>query len=182
MTIGCIIVCPAVAQTPDPAGTTSNNTSKPLAKPTAANPQEKKSSDSNKTKKVWTNDNVGSLKGGVSVIGDKNQSSENAKDYENEADSDEADQKQARVNQYRDALEQLRAQIDDADRRIDKLRNFKGENTRPDGGINPNQKYNMVPPEEQVKQLEARKKQLQAKIEDLENQARKEGIDAGDLR
>jgi len=36
--------------------------------------------------------------------------------------------------------------------------------------------------EDQVKQLEAKKKQLQGKIDDLENEARKSGIDPGKLR
>jgi uncharacterized protein (UPF0335 family) len=40
----------------------------------------------------------------------------------------------------------------------------------------------MVPLEDQVKQLEAKKKQLQGQIDDLENEARKNGIDPGKLR
>ena len=68
------------------------------------------------------------------------------------------------------------------DKRIAQLKNFKGENTSPSGGININQGYNMVPVEDQVKQLEEKKKQLEAKIEDTENEARKNGIDPGDLR
>jgi uncharacterized protein (UPF0335 family) len=40
----------------------------------------------------------------------------------------------------------------------------------------------MVPLEDQVKQLEEQKKQLQARIEDAESEARKNGIDSGDLR
>ncbi len=40
----------------------------------------------------------------------------------------------------------------------------------------------MVPLEEQVKQLEGKKKELQTNIEDLENEARKNGIEPGELR
>ena len=40
----------------------------------------------------------------------------------------------------------------------------------------------MVPLDEQEKQLEAKKKQFLAAIEDLENQAKKEGIEPGELR
>lgn len=86
------------------------------------------------------------------------------------------------MRQYREAIDQLRTQIGEAEARIAQLKNFKADNGSPGGGINPNHEYNMVPPEEQVKQLEARKKELEAKIEDLENQARKEGIDPGELR
>ena len=40
----------------------------------------------------------------------------------------------------------------------------------------------MVPLEDQIKQLEGQKKQLNVKIEDVENDARKNGIESGDLR
>jgi uncharacterized protein (UPF0335 family) len=40
----------------------------------------------------------------------------------------------------------------------------------------------MVPVEDQVKQLEAKKKKLEAQIEDVESEARKNGIDPGKLR
>jgi len=72
--------------------------------------------------------------------------------------------------------------MDAIDKRIDQLKNFKGENSSPSGGVNINQGYNMVPLEDQVKQLEEKKKQFAAKIDDLELQARKNGIDSGDLR
>jgi len=62
------------------------------------------------------------------------------------------------------------------------LKGFKGENTSPSAGINLNQGYNMVPVEEQVKQLEEKKKKLEAKIEDVEVQAGKNGVDPGELR
>jgi len=40
----------------------------------------------------------------------------------------------------------------------------------------------MVPVEEQVKQLQEKKKKLEAKIEDVEVEARKNGVDPGELR
>ena len=52
----------------------------------------------------------------------------------------------------------------------------------PAEGINPARGYNMVPLEEQVKKLEERNKQLQAKIQDLEYEAMKSGIEPGELR
>ena len=44
------------------------------------------------------------------------------------------------------------------------------------------QGYNMVPFADQVKQLEDAKKQLQAQIQDIEYEARKNGIEPGELR
>jgi uncharacterized protein (UPF0335 family) len=40
----------------------------------------------------------------------------------------------------------------------------------------------MVPVEEQVKRFEERKKKLRAKIDDVEVEAKKNGIDPGELR
>ena len=101
---------------------------------------------------------------------------------EEDQSGEQSDSHAERVRQYRDAIEQLRSQIAQADARIAQLKDFKAENTTPSGGISLNKGYNMVPPEEQVKQLEERKKQCQSKIGDLENEARKEGIDPGELR
>jgi hypothetical protein len=178
---------PAFAQTPDSGGRAPSDQSTPsdkarqAAKTATGSAAPKGPDDGKAQKKVWTNDNMGTLKGSVSVVGGRKQEQAEAEYAENEDGSD-GNPRQARIQQYRDAIGNLRRAIDDADARIAKLKDFKGENTSPSGGINPNQKYNMVPPEEQVKQLEARKRQMQGKIEDLENQARKEGIDPGELR
>lgn len=80
---------------------------------------------------------------------------------------------QRQVAMYRDQIQQIQGQIETVDRRISQLKNFKGENTAPSGGINPSQGYNMVPLEDQVKQLEERKKQLQSRIQDVEADAKK---------
>ncbi len=121
------------------------------------------------------------MKGSVSVVGGKTKK-QSTPESQDDAEEDSSDPHVARVRQYRDAIEQCNSRIAETDQRIAQLKDFKAENTSASGGIQLNGKYNMVPPEKQVKQLEARKKQLQAKIEDLENQARKEGIDPGELR
>jgi uncharacterized protein (UPF0335 family) len=45
-----------------------------------------------------------------------------------------------------------------------------------------NHGYSMTPVEDQVKQLEEKKKQIQAQIDALEDQARKNGFEPGQLR
>jgi len=92
------------------------------------------------------------------------------------------DQRRGKILQYRAAIGELRKKIDAADQRISQLKNFKAEDSSPSGGINPNRGYNMIPLDEQVKQLEAKKKQWLGNIDDVENQAKKEGIEPGDLR
>ena len=93
-----------------------------------------------------------------------------------------ADPRRGKILRYRARIRELQTKIDAGDQRIRQMKNFKAEDNSPNGGINPNGRYIMVPLDEQVKQLEAKKKQLEANIEDLENQARKEGIEPGELR
>jgi DNA repair exonuclease SbcCD ATPase subunit len=134
-----------------------------------------------KTKKVWTNDEVGTLRGTVSVVGTEHGADGRTQSTKN-AGGTATDPRRGKIQRYRAAIGELRKKIDDADRRISQMKNFKAEDSSPSGGINPNGRYIMVPLDEQVKQLEAKKKQLEANIEDLENQARKEGIEPGELR
>jgi hypothetical protein len=143
---------------------------------TQATPEKKK------PKKVWTNDEVATLPGKVSVVGQPHQGVEYSRQMEGDSSSDKGYGQESQIDSYRQQIGELHNQIDAVDQRIAQLKNFKGENGSPTGGINPNKGYNMVPLEDQVKQLEAKKKQLQGQIDDLENEARKNGIDPGKLR
>jgi hypothetical protein len=183
------MAAPCLAQTQDAAGGTADG-NKPVATNTGAATAGKPSSptEAKKPKKVWTNDELGSVKGAVSVVGDTSSaagesSTKKAADpLDTAATQGDKEARQKQVEAYRGQIRQLQAQIDAADKRIAQLRNFKGENTGPAGGINPNQGYNMVPIEDQVRQLEDKKKQAQAKIDDVESDARKNGIEPGELR
>jgi len=172
------VASPCLPQSQDAGSTPS---SAPKAAAPADNSPSGTSSEKKKPKKVWTNEEVGSLSSPISVVGDAKSSpaAEEKKPVESSA-GDSARQRQ--IEQYRNQIQQIRAQMDAIDKRIDQLKNFKGENSNPSGGININQGYNMVPLEDQVKQLEEKKRQFAAKIDDLELQARKNGIDSGDLR
>ena len=131
-----------------------------------------------KTKKVWTNEEVGDLQGPVSVVGTK-RSSEGPTQW---SPNGGADSPRGKIQRYRAAIADLRKKIDAADQRIAQYKNFKADDSSPNGGINPHKGYSMVPLDEQVKQLEEKKKQMLASIEELENQAKKEGIEPGELR
>jgi hypothetical protein len=171
---------PCLAQSQD-SSAGAPAAAKPAPAPAATAKATPLAADKKKTKKVWTNDNVSSIPGGVSVVGEANQGDASAASRKDTSSGTE-DVRQKQIAGYRDQIRQMQAQIDAADKRIAQLKNFKAEDTSPSGGINMNQGYNMVPLEDQVKQLEDKKKQLQAKIEDVENEARKNGIDSGDLR
>ncbi len=136
--------------------------------------------ESKKPKKVWTNDEIGSVKGGISVVGDNDPS---AGEQAARMPLAKANGNRERlIENYRNQIEQLNAQIDAIDKRITQLKNFKGENSTPSGGISLFQGYDMVPLEEQVKKLEEQKRQAKTRIEDVEIDARKNGIEPGDLR
>jgi hypothetical protein len=163
---------PAPAQSPEApakpadAQTSSSNTS-----------AEKK-----KSKKVWANEDMGSVKGRVSVVGEASVSS-GGSGVKTSLQSRAAENvRQQQIEHYRYLLQQYQSQIESIDKRVAQLKNFKAENTSPSSGVRMHQGYNMVPLEDQVKQLEEQKKQLQARIEDAESEARKNGIDSGDLR
>jgi hypothetical protein len=161
------------------AGSNTPSTSATPSTPGTASTDKTTAPEKKKPKKVWTNDEIGSVTGDVSVVGD-GKSANSRRPAEESHDSYDAHAEQ--VRNYRDQIQQLRDQIDAADSRIEQLKNFKGENTSASGGININQGYNMVPVEEQVKRFEERKKKLRAKIDDVEVEAKKNGIDPGELR
>ena len=169
----CLAI-PCLAQSPDP-----NGNSKPASQDSAA--RANAAPEKRKTKKVWTNDDMGKSVGGVSVVGDTNAP---ATDANKKAASPNANDevRQQQIDECRKQLNAIRAQIDAIDKRIRQLKNFNGDNTSPSGGINMHQGYDMVPIEDQVKQLQGKKKQLQAKMDDLEADARKNGITSDDLR
>lgn len=175
------------AQSADPANTASNTAKPEVSRETSANASPEKK----KTKKVWTNEDIGSVGGVISVVGvagpsssaaDKKKPEPVGKSGPEDARQQQNDARQRQIDNYRNQIAEIRAQMDSIDERIGQLKSFKGENTSASGGIHPNQGYNMVPLEDQVKQLEGKKKQLESKIGDIEGEARKNGIDPGDLR
>jgi hypothetical protein len=167
---------PARPQSPDAA---PKPTGAPAKSPASATPEKK-------PKKVWTNDEIGSVKGTVSVVGDNNSSSSSSSSQDSHLASTTSggspDARQKQIADYRDRIKDYRDQIDAIDKRISQLKDFKAQNSAPTGGINPTQGYNMVPVEDQVKQLNDQKKNLQARLDDTESDARKNGIEPGDLR
>ncbi|HEV2102648.1 MAG TPA: hypothetical protein VGR58_07695 [Candidatus Acidoferrum sp.] len=148
------------------------------AAPAASGQTPPAASKPEKTKKVWTNDEVGDLQGPVSVVGTKQAAERTSASSPGGA----VDARRGKILRYRAAIAALRKKIDAADRQIAQYKNFKADDGSPNGGINPHKGYSMMPLDEQVKQLEEKKKQMLAQIEDLENQAKKEGIEPGELR
>jgi|ERR1700739_5018702 len=170
------ILCAPQSPQTSPAPTTNQDSAVPAGGQASTG-----ATKSDKTKKVWTNDEMGSLQGPVSVVGTKRPGDGSGQTSANGTHG-AVDPRRGKILRYRAAIAELQKKIDAGDARIAQMKNFKAEDSSPNGGINPNRGYNMIPLDEQVKQLEARKKQLLASIEDLENQAKKEGIEPGELR
>jgi hypothetical protein len=190
--LGSLLLLAAVScfgqatQSATPQSSTSQSTNGSAASDSAAKPT-KPADEKKRPKKVWTNDDLSSVKGSVNVVGDgKSAEGEGVAKKTDYAAGENApaamDARKQQVESYRSQIKELQSQIDAADQKISELRNFKAENAAPSGGINPNKGYNMVPLEDQIKQLEDKKKQCLAKIDDVEVEAGKNGIEPGELR
>jgi hypothetical protein len=173
------------------AGQSSNSGSQ--ATPDAAKPTLQSSGSSAETptekaktkpKKVWTNDEVSNVggDGAISVVGKAGGGDSNASSNKLQKTAIGSGAREKQAASYRDRLRQLHNQLETIDKKISQLRNFKADNTSPSGGINMNRGYYMTPVEDQVKQLEEKKKQVQGQIDAVEDEAHKKGFEPGQLR
>lgn len=183
----CMAIHPSLAYPQDTSAPTATATPQTSPAPGAAKAQSLvpavQAADKKKPKKVWTNDEIKSVKNGVSVVGDTNKNSaRHSYVREDDEENENQDVHKQQVEECRNQIRELRDRIDAVDKRLSQLKDFKADNTSASGGIKMHQGYNMVPLTDQVKQLEDAKKQLQAQIEDIENEARKNGIAPGELR
>ncbi len=127
-----------------------------------------------KPAKVWTNDEIDNLPNhhNVSVVGNNKPQNVSATSKVSPPEKDPA--------WYRKQLAPLRAEIDKLDPQIAKFKAFlSGENVSDP----PTMHRQMVPtPEDQLKRMEAKCEADAAKIEDLLDRARHNGIEPGALR
>jgi hypothetical protein len=127
-----------------------------------------------KPAKVWTNDEIGTLrnKQGVSVVGNSKPQNVSATSKLYSQEKDPA--------WYRNQLAPLRAEIDKLDPEIAKLKAFlSGENVSDPSTM----QHKLVPtPQDQLKQKEAKRQADETKMEDLLDRARHNGIEPGALR
>jgi chaperonin cofactor prefoldin len=130
--------------------------------------------DAPKPKKVWTNENLPGANGAVSVVGD-------AKSKSKSASSKPANAQY--VVSVRKQLDKLQQQIADVDKQLVDLKNFSaGEPSTSASGIKLNKSYNREPIEVQIRALQEKRKDLQSKVDALLDEARKKGVEPGQLR
>jgi hypothetical protein len=160
------VVFSCAAQSSD-SGSQSEN-----AKPAAQSPPAPKTTtpkdqpgdkDKKKPKKIWTDEEISNVRGTVSVVGDAN-----ASNSSNQSSGSSSVSWAHDATWYRNKLAPLRTQVSDLDREIHQLKGSKGS-----------VRENI---ESQVQIRETKRNKLQAQIDEIEDDARRHGIAAGDLR
>jgi hypothetical protein len=150
------------------ATSSSGSTGKQTADGTTA------STSDTKKKKVWTNDDVDTLSGPVSVVGNSKKTTTKA------GDGTAADPQY--IASAKKQLEKLQSQLDDTKNELKALRDFQEGKAPEPAGYPLGKGYNRVPVDQQIASLEAKQKQLEDKISDLLDEARKKGVLPGQLR
>ena len=124
-----------------------------------------------KPKKVWTNEDIKGA-GSVSVIGDaRNQK------YTMTRPADPAT-----IAKYRTSLQKLQKQVADANEKIQEYKDFESGKPAPDAGRDLSHGYSRTPVDQQIANLEAKKKSLQEQMDAIYDAARKDGIESGQLK
>jgi hypothetical protein len=164
---GVLSCSPCFSQNPPPPATQST-APVPAASP---NPT---TGDAKKAKKVWTNDDVNGLSGPVSVVG-------NSKNLGKSGTGEKADGQY--IANTRKELAKLQTQLDDTEKQLADLTSFsEGKAPATSGGYQFNKGFNREPVDQQITGLQAKKKELRGKIDALLDEARKKGVEPGELR
>jgi len=130
--------------------------------------------EANKPKKVWTNENLSSATGTVSVVGDPSNKPRPASSKSPNAQY---------VASVRKQLDKLQGQIADIDKQLIDLKKFsEGEPSTSASGIKLNKSYQREPIEVQMRALQDKKKDLESKVDALLDEARKKGVESSQLR
>ena len=85
----------------------------------------------------------------------------------------------ARIKQN---LQKLQSQLDDVNKQLAAFKQFQDGEPVSEGGRDVSKGYSRTPVSQQIVKLQNKKKDLQGQIDDLVDEARKKGIDPGQLR
>jgi len=134
------------------------------------------SAEPKKAKKVWTNENLTEVSGSaISQIG----AAKNGASRKSAASKPASAQV---VASFRKHLATLQAQLTDMDKQIADLKSFsKGEYSHANG-LQMHKSYTMEPVQDQILNLEEKRKILAAQMDSVFDAARKRGIEPGQLR
>jgi hypothetical protein len=146
-----------------------NDSVAPTASPTAAPASANASTPA--PKKVWTNDDLPSVKGGAADKRNVNFPTTPTQNVD-----------RATIDRIRKSLEKLQTQLDDVNKKLKSYKEFQSGEPVSTDAREWNKGVSRTPVDQQLAQLEDKKKQLEAQISDLNDEARKKGIDPGQLR
>ena len=158
---------PAAAQTTDPSA--------PPPAPQTQNPPP--SADAKKPKKVLTNEDLANSTGKISVVGN----GQNNPGSKPKTPAPKTANPQY-VTSVRNQIEKLLKQVVDVDKQITDLKNFQaGEPSTNASGVQLDRRYEREPVAVQIRALQDKRKDLQAKVDALYDEARKNGVEPGEL-
>jgi hypothetical protein len=151
----------AAAQTSPPASTSDSS---PASLP-------------NPDKKVWTNDDLESLRAKAPISIASAAAAKKPAPTGNPKPDDSA----AKVLRYRKQLLPLYAELPKIDAQLDQMHSFEDGSYKAPGGLS---RFPGMPlsPADQITQLEKRRQQVLDQISQIEDQARHDGVLPGDLR
>lgn len=134
-----------------------------------------------KPKKVWTNDDLEALRGGVSTpVAAPAAPAAEAAQAAPEKPRPLPQEKDPKY--YRSRLEPLRKQLADVEAKIKETQAALNDPFRGTNAVVLAQPTPVMRPEDQFAAYEKQRKELQQQIDDLEAQARQNGISPGDIR
>jgi hypothetical protein len=163
--------------------TPSQGSSAPASQASPQKPAEQESqtavpppAERKKTKKVWTNDDLGGASG--SAISEAGNEQNNPAAKSPTVKPSTAQQAAA----FRKQLAALQAQLASVEKQIADLKSFNKGETPGANGLQMHKAYTMEPIENQLQKLEEKRKSLAEQIDGVFDAARKRGIEPGQLR
>ncbi|HKM81472.1 MAG TPA: hypothetical protein VJY15_10985 [Candidatus Acidoferrum sp.] len=158
---------PSAAQTNDAnsSGQKPNN---------AAVPEPASTPSPSAPKKVWTNDNLSEASRKISVVGNK--------DNQKYPMTPSKTADPATVERIRKNLQKLQGQVEDIKKQLASYKEFLEGEAVSTSGYQVDKGYGRIPVEQQMVMLEKKKQDLETQIDEQLDEARKKGIDPGQLR
>jgi hypothetical protein len=132
-------------------------------------------------KKVWDNDDVEALRTS-SVISVAGATYRPAPPAPQQAGGPAADDRAKKAKKYRDQLQPLYAQLPKIDAQIAEMQHFQDGSYQAPAGLPLHNGGRPLNPADQIDQLEKHRREVVARIGDIEDQARHAGVLPGDLR
>jgi hypothetical protein len=132
-----------------------------------------------KTKKVWTNENLGDASGTISVVGSP-QDTPASKTAAKSAPDKPVDPKL--VAGLRQRVLALQQQLDSVEKELRDLQNFSKGDSKGSGGLKSSMNYSLASVDDQIRALTQKKNQIQAALDAVFDAARAKGIEPGQLR